>query len=92
MQTTNTIHAQLPLCSALPTLARNDQAAPNKDVRYLQQSLTKNGYPVAIDGLFGKETEQAVIKFQKQKRIAVDGIVGPQTWNQLNACFSEPGC
>jgi N-acetyl-anhydromuramyl-L-alanine amidase AmpD len=92
MQTTNTVHSQLPLCSSLPTLARNDHAAPNKDVRYLQQSLAKNGYPVAIDGLFGKKTEQAVVNFQKQKRIAVDGIVGPQTWNQLNACFSEPAC
>ncbi|WP_293285855.1 hypothetical protein [Microcoleus sp. PH2017_40_RAT_O_B] len=42
MQTTNEIHAQLPMCSSLPTLRRNDSSpAANKDVRYLQQSLVR---------------------------------------------------
>jgi murein L,D-transpeptidase YcbB/YkuD len=86
MQTTNATHTQLPLCSSLPTLRRNDHAAPNKDVRYLQQNLTKNGYPVNIDGQFGPKTEQAVINFQKKKLIAIDGIVGLQTWERLGAC------
>jgi peptidoglycan hydrolase-like protein with peptidoglycan-binding domain len=86
MQTTNETYTQLPLCSSLPTLRRNDQAAANKDVRYLQQNLTKNGYPVSIDGLFGVKTEQAVINFQKKKQITVDGIVGEQTWSRLEAC------
>ncbi|NQE35113.1 peptidoglycan-binding domain-containing protein [Microcoleus asticus] len=93
MQTTNSIYAQLPICSSLPTLQRNNSTAANKNVRYLQQSLVKNGYPVAIDGFFGAKTKQAVIKFQKQNKIAVDGIVGPQTWNLLGACDAgEPGC
>ncbi|MEG4976450.1 peptidoglycan-binding domain-containing protein [Microcoleus sp. K4-B3] len=53
----------------------------------------KKGYPVATDGFFGLKTEQAVIKFQKQNKIAVDGIVGPQTWSLLGACYTgEPGC
>jgi peptidoglycan hydrolase-like protein with peptidoglycan-binding domain len=86
MQTTNAIHTQLPLCSSLPTLRRNDQAAPNQDVRYLQQNLNKNGYPVTIDGIFGPKTEQAVINFQRSKRIQADGIVGPQTWKQFGVC------
>lgn len=90
MQTTNQTYTQFPLCSSLPTLKRNDNAAPNKDVRYLQQNLTKNGYPVNIDGLFGIKTEQAVINFQKKKLIAVDGIVGPQTWARLGACDPAP--
>jgi g-D-glutamyl-meso-diaminopimelate peptidase len=60
-------------------------------VHYLQQLLVKNGYPVATDGFFGPKTEQAVIKFHKQNKIAVDGIVGPQTWNLLNACDAG-GC
>jgi peptidoglycan hydrolase-like protein with peptidoglycan-binding domain len=86
MQTTNTTQTQLPLCSSLPTLIRNDRANPNQDVRYLQQNLTKHGYPVSIDGLFGAKTEQAVVNFQKKKQITVDGIVGPQTWARLGAC------
>ncbi|MEG3885361.1 peptidoglycan-binding domain-containing protein, partial [Microcoleus sp. herbarium19] len=66
MQSTNATQAQLPLCSSLPTLQRNNNTAANKDVRYLQQSLVKNGYPVTIDGFFGAKTEQAVINFQKK--------------------------
>lgn len=90
MQTTNATQTQFPLCSSLPTLRRNDKAAPNKDVRYLQQNLTKNGYPVNIDGQFGPKTEQAVINFQKKQLIAIDGIVGQQTWVRLGACDPAP--
>lgn len=86
MQTTNETYTQFPLCSSLPTLRRNDGAAPNKDVRYLQQNLNKNGCPVNIDGVFGPKTEQAVINFQKKTKILVDGIVGQQTWARLGAC------
>ncbi len=91
MQTTNETQAQLPLCSDLPTLQRNNNSASNKDVRYLQQSLVKNGYPVTTDGFFGAKTEQAVINFQKKNKLAVDGIVGPRTWSQLGAC-NTGGC
>jgi peptidoglycan hydrolase-like protein with peptidoglycan-binding domain len=91
MQTTNETQAQLPLCSSLPTLQRNNNTASNKDVRYLQQSLVKKGYPVATEGFFGAKTEEAVINFQKKNKLAVDGIVGPRTWSQLGACDTG-GC
>jgi peptidoglycan hydrolase-like protein with peptidoglycan-binding domain len=91
MQTTNETQAQLPLCSSLPTLQRNNNTASNKDVRYLQQSLVKKGYPVATDGFFGAKTEEAVINFQKKNKLAVDGIVGPRTWSKLGACDTG-GC
>jgi peptidoglycan hydrolase-like protein with peptidoglycan-binding domain len=86
MQTTNSIHTQLPLCSSLPTLARSANPVKNEDVRYLQQFLNKKGYPVTTDGLFGSKTEQAVIKFQQKQHLVVDGIVGPRTWSALGAC------
>lgn len=93
MQTANSTHAQLPLCSSLPTLARSANPVKNEDVRYLQQFLNKKGYAVATDGLFGPKTEQAVIKFQKTQKIMVDGIVGPRTWSALGACQVEViGC
>ena len=91
MQTTNETQAKLPLWSSLSTLQRNNNTVANQDVRYLQQSLVKNGYPVTTDGFFGPKTEQAVINFQKKTKITVDGIVGPQTWNQLGACDAG-GC
>ncbi|MCB0711666.1 MAG: peptidoglycan-binding protein [Ignavibacteriae bacterium] len=35
------------------------------------------------DGLFGPNTEKAVIAFQKQNKLETDGIVGPRTWAKL---------
>lgn len=53
-------------------------------VRQVQTLLTQKGYnPKGIDGIFGKNTEAAVKKFQTAKRILVDGIVGTQTWGAL---------
>jgi N-acetylmuramoyl-L-alanine amidase len=34
-------------------------------------------------GLFGDSTEQAVRTFQQRRHILADGIVGPNTWNEL---------
>ncbi|MEG3885362.1 peptidoglycan-binding domain-containing protein, partial [Microcoleus sp. herbarium19] len=44
------------------------------------------------DGFFGAKTEQAVINFQKKRKITVDGIVGQQTWNTLGTCATELPC
>jgi len=38
---------------------------------------------LAIDGIFGPLTEQAVRIFQMVERIVVDGIAGPVTWNRI---------
>lgn len=55
------------------------------DVRAVQQALTFLGYsPGAIDGIFGPLTNEAVRRFQSDQRIAVDGIVGPETISALN--------
>jgi len=42
--------------------------------------------PLAVDGIFGPKTENAVKDFQTAKKIEVDGIVGPQTWHALGRC------
>ncbi len=51
----------------------------------LQQQLnTKGAIPkVATDGNFGAKTRNAVIAFQRKNDIAVDRIVGVQTWSNL---------
>ena len=53
-------------------------------VRRLQRALRRTpnlGLPV--DGVFGSELETAVRNFQEGAGLAVDGIVGPLTWNAL---------
>jgi hypothetical protein len=52
-------------------------------VRTLQQLLRARNHPVAIDGIFGPDTEAAVKAFQQSKGLAADGIVGPLTWTKL---------
>jgi peptidoglycan hydrolase-like protein with peptidoglycan-binding domain len=59
------------------------QGAKEHPVPTLQYLLRTRGHPVTVDGMFGPRTETAVRDFQRQKRLAVDGIVGPATWSAL---------
>lgn len=54
-------------------------------VSLLQQRLTAHGVKTSVDGSFGPATETNVKKFQTEKRLAVDGKVGPATRAALNA-------
>ena len=38
---------------------------------------------LSIDGIFGKNTKDAVINFQRYYGLSVDGIVGCNTWRKL---------
>ena len=51
----------------------------------LQTLLQKLGFALAIDGDFGPGTEVAVSRFQSDNKLAVDGIVGADTWKALGA-------
>jgi hypothetical protein len=56
------------------------------DVRLVQGRLVQLKVArLAIDGEFGPMTEAAVKKFQQQKGLETDGIVGPQTWKALGS-------
>ena len=66
--------------SPFPLVRKGDQQHP---VKTLQHLLRARGHSVAVDGIFGPNTDAAVRAFQQQKGLAVDGIVGPNTWSAL---------
>jgi peptidoglycan hydrolase-like protein with peptidoglycan-binding domain len=66
--------------SPWPLVKRGDNIFP---VRSLQQLLRARNHPVAVDGIFGPNTEAAVKAFQQSNGLAADGIVGPLTWPKL---------
>jgi len=54
------------------------------DVGILQFKLTKLGYNCGnADMIFGNNTKNAVMKYQRANNLVVDGIVGKNTWNKL---------
>ncbi|MFF4172373.1 peptidoglycan-binding protein [Streptomyces sp. NPDC001744] len=54
------------------------------DVVETQCLLREHGIdPGAADGLYSERTKEAVKRFQKERRLVVDGIVGPNTWREL---------
>lgn len=54
-------------------------------VRWLQTELVLAGYPMEVDGIFGRITSASLIDFQKRSGLVVDGICGPLTIQQLLA-------
>lgn len=64
-----------------PILSVGSQGQAVRDVQALlsQQGLYKN----APDGIYGAQTQAAVRQFQQSQNLAVDGIVGPQTWGAM---------
>jgi peptidoglycan hydrolase-like protein with peptidoglycan-binding domain len=63
-----------------PEIRQGHKAHP---VPSLQYHLRARGHTVTVDGDFGPKTDAAVRAFQKEKKLAVDGIVGTQTWKSL---------
>ncbi|MBC8571448.1 spore cortex-lytic enzyme [Oscillospiraceae bacterium NSJ-54] len=67
---------------AVPTLSK--RGSRGEEVRKIQQKLKDLGlYRIAVDGIYGAKTEEAVRAFQRQKGLSVDGIAGPNTLKAL---------
>lgn len=49
------------------------------------QTKLRDFNPGTIDGIFGQDTKQALIAFQKSVGLSPDGIAGKNTWAALNA-------
>lgn len=66
----------------MPSAIRYGDASPA--VRDVQQRLASVIAPdLEVDGVFGEATRVAVQRFQRDRGLAADGIVGPETWRNL---------
>ena len=63
-----------------------------EEVRKLQQALIDLGYLKGkADGIFGKQTYQAVCNFQAARKLTVDGLAGKKTQSVLYDAASSAG-
>ena len=52
----------------------------SQDIKLVQRKLKNWGYYTgSVDGIYGSKTKAAVIKFQRNNKLSVDGIIGNQT-------------
>ncbi len=83
----NAAYATNPVTTADPDSSRTlTVGMTGNDVYALQERLIElrylNGVP---DGVFGEETRQAVIAYQKASGMTADGVVGATTLRKLNS-------
>ena len=53
------------------------------DVKLAQAALQCWGYTIVVTGIFGREMDEKIRKFQKSKGLDPDGEIGPETWKKL---------
>jgi peptidoglycan hydrolase-like protein with peptidoglycan-binding domain len=66
-------------------LKEGDSGIEVKNMQYIldvMQFYTATGL-CNVDGIFGPQTKQAVITYQKAHGLTPDGVVGPQTWTSF---------
>ena len=51
--------------------------------KLIQERLNSVGFILSTDGIFGNDTKNAVVVFQRNRGLSQDGIVGKNTWSWL---------
>jgi peptidoglycan hydrolase-like protein with peptidoglycan-binding domain len=77
------------MMNQMPSLLR--RGSTGSEVERLQRDLARLGYTIGsagVDGVFGNDTEAAVLKFQQDHNLVADGVVGPQTGRALEAAIA----
>lgn len=73
------------ITTSYPGVLRRGTTGPSVVVVQVMLNRISQAYPAIpkiaqVDGIFGAQTEAAVIRFQEVFNLAVDGIVGRATW------------
>ena len=80
------IMCMVPVCYAAVTVGPGDTG---ENVKKIQRRLIQYDYMSGTaDGIYGEQTRQAVIKFQKKYGLTADGMVGPATAAKLGVSLS----
>lgn len=61
------------------------QGDTGPEVTALQYTLKSHGYSLAVDGVFGPQTDRVVRSYQHSNGLTVDGIFGPVTGKSLES-------
>lgn len=78
----------VPTVSPTPAMTTLSMNSRGDEVKRLQQRLVDLGYlKGGVDGVFGKQTHEAVRNFQRANKLSVDGIAGKNTLNKL---YNDP--
>jgi hypothetical protein len=78
-------------------LRLSDRRMTGRDVEAVQKALVANGIALpasrrrdgSYDGVFGPDMDQGVRRFQRRKKLADDGIVGPRTAIALGGAWTS---
>jgi hypothetical protein len=83
----------------IPEAVYADPILPNRllsigsqgaDVVTVQEALNQLGYPLKVDGIYGLETKQAILHFQRNYlQLPDDGVYGPNTGSYLLMALTE---
>ncbi|MEW2355702.1 peptidoglycan-binding protein [Spirillospora sp. NPDC029432] len=63
-----------------PPMMKHPPGTSGPAVREWQRQLRERGWNIVADGHYGPISKRICTNFQREHELAVDGIVGPNTW------------
>ncbi|MBU8546142.1 MULTISPECIES: M15 family metallopeptidase [Roseomonadaceae] len=61
------------------------------EVRYVQEALNLHEAGLLVDGIFGRETQAAIFRFQAREAIRLTGLVDGDTWSRVHVLRRDGG-